>query len=386
MLSSTAYSLRQKARLAISLAWVGGFVDVVGFKLLGAFTSNMTGNTAALGAQLSAAEGSAALFVGLLVLSFLVGAVLSGVLTVGGRRWGVRSIYSVALAVEAALLVGFLVWIRAGVDGTPLLLAALPCLAMGLQNATITQIGGSVVRTTHVTGVVTDLGLESVQFVFWFHDRTRGRLRRRLVKAFRLSPRHPSMQRLLLLLSIWGSFLVGAALGLWMYSFDGVGPLALLGPICFLLFMVLLDLVRPIASVSKVDHLQDRELTRFGVDPGVLPPTVGVYRVQGTGRGKVRPPDLGTLDEQAGRRWKVIVLILSPEIRLDPNSLLGLSQSLTNLRIQNRRLVLCVGDAEQFEQVTRSPAGEALGPANVCSDVEFAVARAVALTSGTGEA
>ncbi len=36
---------------------------------------------------------------------------------------------------------------------------------MGLQNATITKISGAVIRTTHLTGVTTDLGIETVQYL-----------------------------------------------------------------------------------------------------------------------------------------------------------------------------------------------------------------------------
>lgn len=34
----------------------------------------------------------------------------------------------------------------------------LLCFVMGLQNAVITKISGAVIRTTHVTGIATDLG------------------------------------------------------------------------------------------------------------------------------------------------------------------------------------------------------------------------------------
>ena len=38
---------------------------------------------------------------------------------------------------------------------------------MGLQNAVITKISGSVVRTTHLTGIITDLGIELGKLVYW---------------------------------------------------------------------------------------------------------------------------------------------------------------------------------------------------------------------------
>ena len=34
------------------------------------------------------------------------------------------------------------------------------CYIMGLQNAVITKISNAEIRTTHITGLVTDLGIE----------------------------------------------------------------------------------------------------------------------------------------------------------------------------------------------------------------------------------
>ena len=44
MLSARAYSFRQKSKLAISLSWIGGYVNVVLFISCAAFVSHMTGN------------------------------------------------------------------------------------------------------------------------------------------------------------------------------------------------------------------------------------------------------------------------------------------------------------------------------------------------------
>jgi uncharacterized membrane protein YoaK (UPF0700 family) len=38
---------------------------------------------------------------------------------------------------------------------------------MGLQNATITKMSGAEIRTTHMTGIVTDLGIELGKLFYW---------------------------------------------------------------------------------------------------------------------------------------------------------------------------------------------------------------------------
>ena len=384
MLAVTAYTLRQKARLAVSLAWIGGFIDAVGFVVLvRMFTSNMTGNTALLGTQLVAGNGKEAFYAGFAILMFLCGAMLSGLLTIGGRRIGIKSIYSLALSVEVVLLAAFLVgteYFVPAINYPYLVLLALPCLAMGLQNATITQIAGAVVRTTHVTGVLTDLGLETVQFLFWFRDQTRGRLRERLLKSFYLSPRHPSLQRLILLASIWCSFLIGAVLGLWSLGHFGIA--CLVGPICFLMFLITLDFLRPIADIHHVDHRRksDAELKSFGIDPDLLPPNVGVYRIAGKGRRRRRAPDLGRFTERIAEHFDIVLLLLPDDLELDDNNIAGLGTSLAHLRDKRRDLIVCTSNSRLYGQIAACPLGHHLGPANLCSDPEFAIARAIELS------
>lgn len=47
---------------------------------------------------------------------------------------------------------------------------------MGLQNALVTIISNSVVRTTHLTGLFTDLGIEFSQLFFYKDDEHRNKL------------------------------------------------------------------------------------------------------------------------------------------------------------------------------------------------------------------
>ncbi|MBY0571598.1 MAG: DUF1275 domain-containing protein, partial [Burkholderiaceae bacterium] len=43
----------------------------------------------------------------------------------------------------------------------------LLCYLMGLQNALITKISRAEIRTTHVTGLVTDIGIEMGKLIYW---------------------------------------------------------------------------------------------------------------------------------------------------------------------------------------------------------------------------
>lgn len=127
-----------------------------------------------------------------LIVSFLSGAIISGFL-VGGEDFKVGKRYGVALIVESFLL--FLAWFlfkRGLIVGEYLLSAA-----SGLQNAMIATYSGAIIRTTHLTGVLSDIGSLLGNFL-------RGK---------RIDKRY-----LLLLFSIFVSFFIGGLLGGMLYS------------------------------------------------------------------------------------------------------------------------------------------------------------------------
>src|SRR3954468_19634408 len=167
MFVSQAHSFKQQARLAITLAWVAGYTNIVAVLTCGTVISHASGTTSNLGHHIGTGEWHVAGYAFFLITTFFLGAAVSGFFTELGRRRGWESIYVLPMVAETVLLAIFAVGIefnggaQSGV--TFLWMTAAASLAMGLQNATITRISNGVVRTTHVTGVLTDLGLETVQ-------------------------------------------------------------------------------------------------------------------------------------------------------------------------------------------------------------------------------
>ncbi|NVD69541.1 DUF1275 domain-containing protein [Duganella sp. BJB1802] len=155
-------------RLGRSLAFVAGAVNAGGFFAVGQYTSHMTGvvssvaDNAALGEVHLVLAGVASL------LSFLLGAATSAILINWGRRRGAHSLYALPLIVEAALLLCFgLMGARLDASGQVSAIVALLCFVMGLQNAIVTKVSRSEIRTTHVTGLVTDIGIELGKLFYW---------------------------------------------------------------------------------------------------------------------------------------------------------------------------------------------------------------------------
>ncbi|WP_321783849.1 YoaK family protein [Burkholderia pyrrocinia] len=157
-------------QLGFSLAFIAGATNAGGFLAVRQYTSHMSGIVSAIADQTALGDVRLVLAgIGSLA-SFLVGAGCSAVLVNWGRRRSLQSQYVLPLLAEAALLLLF------GLLGSHLALweaffmpvtVILLCFIMGLQNAMITKLSGAEIRTTHMTGIVTDLGIELGKLFYW---------------------------------------------------------------------------------------------------------------------------------------------------------------------------------------------------------------------------
>ena len=140
---------------AAVLAGVAGIVNVIGF--LGfqqQAITHLTGNTSLLGAAMVGGDTAAAVALAAMIAAFVCGAMLGGLIIQDGTlRLGRR--YGVALSIESLLLLAAVPLFARLHPGGPVVAAA----AIGLQNAMATTYSGALVRTSHVSGMFTDLGI-----------------------------------------------------------------------------------------------------------------------------------------------------------------------------------------------------------------------------------
>lgn len=161
---------RANRQLGGLLAFVAGAVNAGGFLAIQRYTSHMTGivsemaDSLVLGNFFVAASGLAAL------CAFITGAATTAVLVNWARRRSLHSEFASSLMLEAILLLlfGILganlnVLVEVFLPTTVLVLSFI----MGLQNAIVTKISKAEIRTTHVTGIVTDLGIELGRLLYW---------------------------------------------------------------------------------------------------------------------------------------------------------------------------------------------------------------------------
>lgn len=152
--------------LAGMLSSVAGALNAVGFLVAGSFTANMTGNVSAFADDVANGDIWRALSFAGLLAAFVCGAALAALAIQTGERRGVRSIYAQAICAEAVLLLllgaGFVLWPH---DAQETAMVIVLSFVMGLQNAVTTMISGARVRTTHVSGMATDVGIELAALV-----------------------------------------------------------------------------------------------------------------------------------------------------------------------------------------------------------------------------
>lgn len=168
---------------AFALASVAGMVNAVGFLAFGhQAITHLTGTTTLFG--VAVAEGQTLLALELLAFlaSFFAGAALSGAL-IGDSTLRLGRRYGVALLLEALLLLLAIPLLRhhstAGI--------CVATAACGLQNAMASTYSGAVLRTTHVSGIFTDLGIILGQWLRGLgHDARRRNLYLLIVLGFAL--------------------------------------------------------------------------------------------------------------------------------------------------------------------------------------------------------
>lgn len=156
-------------RLAAILSLVAGIVNITGVLSVQVLTTNVTGHFAFFAEDLSASQYSIAIRYLFFILSFLLGAFVSNVLIEITARIRPQYTYTLPITIETLILLAVALLGSRGLLAlyhTQIIACSL-LFAMGLQNALVTKVSRSVVRTTHLTGLFTDLGIELSQLFFY---------------------------------------------------------------------------------------------------------------------------------------------------------------------------------------------------------------------------
>lgn len=154
---------RADLHMGVVLTFVAGALNAGGFLAIGQYTSHITGMVSTFADQLVLRHADLAGIAAVSWLAFASGAASTALMVNYLRRRGVRNLYALPLLAEATLILLF------GTFGGTLrqheladvsLAVITLCFTMGLQNALITKISRAEIRTTHLTGLTTDLGIE----------------------------------------------------------------------------------------------------------------------------------------------------------------------------------------------------------------------------------
>ncbi|MET0378611.1 MAG: YoaK family protein [Spongiibacteraceae bacterium] len=185
------------------LALIAGCVNAIG--LLGfkhQAVSHLTGTSTLLGLELANGAIGESVHLLFIMLGFVLGAAYSSAV-IGNVALKLGRRYSVALVSEALLLVLAMYCLFTG-SNTGHILASAAC---GLQNAMTSTYSGAVVRTTHVSGLFTDLGV---------------------IIGLRLRGQPADKRRVILYITLIAGFIIGGTVG--ALGFENLGFFALLMP------------------------------------------------------------------------------------------------------------------------------------------------------------
>jgi len=224
------------------MAFVAGAVNAGGFLAIARYTSHMSGIISGIGDDLALNNFLSVLGGISLLFSFLFGAATTAVIVNWGHRRRIHSEFALPLLIEAVLLLVF------GLVGANLNLylpltvptiALLLCFVMGLQNAIVTKASKAEIRTTHMTGVITDIGIELGKLVYW--NKSEEANKKGYVKV--------NQEKLKTHLWIFGMFLMGGIIG--AISFKRVGYISVVPLSLSLVLIASLQIYRDVVVAMR---------------------------------------------------------------------------------------------------------------------------------------
>jgi len=168
--------------IASLLSFVAGLVNVVGFMSVAKLTTNVTGHFAYFIDEAFMLRFTQAFHTALYVLFFFLGAFFSNFVVEIYFRIKENLVYIIPTVTEAVILFLIAVFGNFLMEFHPNIVALCLLFVMVIHNSLVTSISHSIVRTTHLTGLFTDMGIEVSQ-LFFYKDKDH---KSRLIQSIKL--------------------------------------------------------------------------------------------------------------------------------------------------------------------------------------------------------
>ena len=158
---------KHNLQIASLLSFVAGLVNVIGFFSVQKLTTNVTGHFAFFVDEVFKRNFSDAFHLALFVFFFFFGAFAANFMVETYYRIRENQIFVFPIILEALILAFVAFTGNYFIQENPDIIAYSLLFAMGMQNSLVTSISKSIVRTTHLTGLFTDMGIEISQLFFY---------------------------------------------------------------------------------------------------------------------------------------------------------------------------------------------------------------------------
>lgn len=207
--SSLVLSDAKFRRLSYVMTFVAGAINAGGFFAVASYTSHITGALSHAADMVYTGNWEVVVISLVGVLCFILGAAHSSWTIMWAKRQRFRSGYGLSMWLEGiyllvfALMGAFLAEFRAVFVPSTLMLL---CFIMGMHNTVMSLLSGGAVRSTHMTGTGTDLGIELAKVLYYRHDN---------------NPRLPDVRvnrpKMVMLSMMMVLFILGGFVGAWGY-------------------------------------------------------------------------------------------------------------------------------------------------------------------------